>query len=72
MVVEPTDSASLPGALVPGPEGAPRSSEEDWTPGPHNLPFGPWLSLGALEVLLLGPWLAQRLPILVSEWFLGA
>ncbi len=72
MVVEPTGSSSPPAALEPGGEGAPRSSEEDWKPGPHNLPFGPWLSLGALEVLLLGPWLAQRLPILVSGWFLGA
>lgn len=70
--VEPGDASPPPAELEPGGESAPRSSEEDWKPGPHNLPFGPWLSLGALEVLLLGPWLAHRLPILISGWFLGA
>ena len=42
---------------APGADG-----EDDWRPGPTNLPFGPWLALGALEVMLLGPWLAERLP----------
>ncbi len=36
--------------------------EEDWVPGPTNLPFGPWLALAGLEVLLLGPWLSRVLP----------
>jgi len=46
--------------------------EEDWTPGPHNLPFGPWLSLAGLELMLLGPWLAERVPMVVKEWFLAS
>lgn len=36
--------------------------EDDWVPGPTNIPFGPWLSLAALEVMLLGPWLRGLLP----------
>ncbi len=36
--------------------------EDDWVPGPTNIPYGPWLSLAALEVMLLGPWLAGVLP----------
>ncbi|EPX63190.1 Leader peptidase (Prepilin peptidase) [Cystobacter fuscus DSM 2262] len=37
--------------------------EDDWVPGPTNLPFGPWLSIAALEVMLLGPWLSAILPV---------
>jgi leader peptidase (prepilin peptidase) / N-methyltransferase len=29
-----------------------------WQPGATNLPFGPWLGLAGLQVLLWGPWLA--------------
>jgi leader peptidase (prepilin peptidase)/N-methyltransferase len=47
-------SEGLPAILQEG--------EEDWRPGPTNLPYGPWLALGALEVMLLGPWLADQLP----------
>jgi leader peptidase (prepilin peptidase)/N-methyltransferase len=36
--------------------------EDDWRPGPTNLPFGPWLALGALEVMLFGPRLAELIP----------
>jgi leader peptidase (prepilin peptidase)/N-methyltransferase len=36
--------------------------EVDWVPGKTNIPFGPWLALAGLEILLLTPWLAQRLP----------
>lgn len=36
--------------------------EIDWVPGTTNIPFGPWLALAGLEILLLGPWLAQVLP----------
>lgn len=60
----------LPGSLLlqPIPD-APQDEageEEDWVPGPTNLPFGPWLALAALEVLLLGPWLAAHLPLPLS------
>lgn len=37
--------------------------EEEWVPGPSNLPFGPWIGLSALELLFFGQWLAERLPI---------
>lgn len=33
--------------------------EPEWVPGASNLPFGPWIGLAAMEVLLLGPWLAE-------------
>ncbi len=36
--------------------------EVDWVPGATNLPFGPWLALAGLEVMLLGPWLSSVLP----------
>ncbi len=31
----------------------------EWQPGVTNLPFGPWLALAGLEVLLVGPWVAR-------------
>ncbi len=37
--------------------------DDDWVPGPTNIPFGPWLSLAALEVMLIGPWLSTVLPV---------
>lgn len=60
----------LPGSLLlqPIPD-APldeAGGEEEWVPGPTNLPYGPWLALAALEVLLLGPWLADHLPLPLS------
>jgi leader peptidase (prepilin peptidase) / N-methyltransferase len=47
-----------PAAPRPGAPGA----EDDWVPGPTHLPFGPWIALAALELLLLGPWLAATFP----------
>lgn len=38
-------------------------NEVEWQPGPTNLPFGPWMALAALELLLFGPWLAQHVPV---------
>ncbi|WPB82669.1 prepilin peptidase [Archangium violaceum] len=46
--------------------------EDDWEPGPTNIPFGPWLSLAALEVMLLGPWLREVLPVPLDMLFAGA
>lgn len=40
--------------------------EEEWVPGPTNIPFGPWLALAGLEVMLLGPWMARVLPMDVA------
>ncbi|MCE9667373.1 prepilin peptidase [Myxococcus stipitatus] len=37
--------------------------EEEWVPGTTNIPFGPWLALAGLELLLIGPWLARVLPM---------
>ncbi len=37
--------------------------EVEWTPGPGNLPFGPWLALAGLELMLLSPWFAGLLPL---------
>ncbi len=45
--------------------------EVDWQPGPTNMPFGPYLALGALEVLLLGPLLAQTFRPFGADWLLG-
>ncbi len=36
--------------------------EVEWVPGATNIPFGPWLALAGLEIMLLGPWLAEVLP----------
>ncbi len=36
--------------------------EDDWVPGATNMPFGPWLAISAVEVLLFGSLLAERLP----------
>jgi leader peptidase (prepilin peptidase) / N-methyltransferase len=44
-------------------EGEEEEDDDDWVPGPTNIPFGPWLSLAALEVMLLAPWLRGLLPV---------
>jgi leader peptidase (prepilin peptidase) / N-methyltransferase len=36
--------------------------DDDWSPGPTHLPFGPWLALAGLELLLLVPFLDRLLP----------
>jgi leader peptidase (prepilin peptidase)/N-methyltransferase len=46
--------------------------EDDWEPGPTSIPFGPWLSIAALEVMLLGPWLREVLPVPLDMLFAGA
>jgi hypothetical protein len=44
------ESAALPAAAEP-----PGSAfEDDWTPDPHHIPFGPFLALAAVEQLLAG------------------
>lgn len=32
----------------------------DWEPQANNMPFGPWLGLAAVEVMLLGPWIVSQ------------
>lgn len=41
----------------PPPVDETTGEEPDWVPGASNLPFGPWIGLAAVEVLLLRPWL---------------
>ncbi|HVE83901.1 MAG TPA: prepilin peptidase [Myxococcales bacterium] len=48
------------GDAAPSPSG--EEEDDDWVPGPTNLPFGPWLSLAALELLLLGDLIARAAP----------
>ena len=45
--------------------------EDDWVPGPTNIPFGPWLAVAALEVMLLGPWLSTVLPAPMNVMLTG-
>jgi len=33
----------------------------DWEPQANNLPFGPWIGLAGIEVMLLGPTIVQKL-----------
>lgn len=46
---------------APPPPGAP-ATEDGWVPEATALPYGPWLALAALEIALLGPWLAASFP----------
>jgi leader peptidase (prepilin peptidase) / N-methyltransferase len=49
----------------PPPDQPPHAAdEEDWVPPPHAVPFGPFLALAALEVLLAGEAL--------FNWYFGA
>lgn len=32
----------------------------DWEPQANNMPFGPWLGLAAIQVMLFGPWLVEH------------
>lgn len=45
--------------------------EAEWEPGPTNMPFGPWLALAALEILLLSDRLAQWAPHPLGSFFTG-
>jgi leader peptidase (prepilin peptidase)/N-methyltransferase len=62
---------TIPPSEPPAESGAEPSSEEedDWQPGPTNIPFGPWLSVAALQLLYFGPWLNAHLPPEVA-WML--
>jgi len=46
---------------VPDPILDEETGEDTWEPQANNLPFGPWIGLAAIEVLLLGPFLAATL-----------
>jgi len=46
---------------TPPPPGAP-ATEDGWEPEATALPYGPWLALAALEIVLLGPWVTEAFP----------
>jgi leader peptidase (prepilin peptidase)/N-methyltransferase len=33
----------------------------DWVPQANNIPFGPWIGLAGIEIMLLGPFFVERL-----------
>jgi leader peptidase (prepilin peptidase)/N-methyltransferase len=72
---EPSVDASAGASPKPeesgGEEHADDEEEDDWVPGPTNIPFGPWLALAALEVMLLGPWLREVLPVPIDILLTG-
>jgi leader peptidase (prepilin peptidase)/N-methyltransferase len=50
-------------APAPVPAGKPAPDDDpEWQPGATHLPFGPWLALAGLELLLLGRLLQRILP----------
>ena len=59
----PVDEPGAGGAVTDAKPADEEEEEDDWVPGPTNIPFGPWLSLAALELMLLGPWLSSVLPV---------
>ena len=42
----------------------------DWEPQANNIPFGPWIGLAGIEVMLLGPWALEALAH--SPWRMAA
>jgi leader peptidase (prepilin peptidase) / N-methyltransferase len=68
-LASPAARPPLPAAVEGAPlSGAPKNGvdnvaeEDDWRPGPTHLPFGPWLALAGLELLLVSPLLGRFLP----------
>jgi len=43
-----------------GESGTEAAAEAEWTPGVTNMPFGPWIALAALELMLIGPWVVAH------------
>lgn len=66
------EQAGAEPAGTPSADGLDEEEEDDWEPGPTSIPFGPWLSLAALEVMLLGPWLREVLPAPLDLLLAGA
>lgn len=42
----------------------------EWVPQANNIPFGPWIGLAGIEVMLLGPWMVEALAR--TPWRLAA
>jgi leader peptidase (prepilin peptidase) / N-methyltransferase len=60
----PAGHPEPPPPTATGPGDAPATSEDDWIPPRNAVPFGPFLSLGALEWLWLQGALVHLLPAL--------
>ena len=52
------------------PTGGDIAFDDDWEPPPRAVPFGPFLVLGAFQVVLL-PDIFEALPIKLGQWVLG-
>jgi leader peptidase (prepilin peptidase) / N-methyltransferase len=52
------------------PPGSP-ATEDGWVPDRTALPYGPWLVLAALELLLLGPWMVESFPYPLGSLLTG-
>ncbi|MFL5319165.1 MAG: prepilin peptidase [Myxococcaceae bacterium] len=63
----PEAPPEAPAPAAEASEGDPEKLEDDWVPGPTNIPFGPWLALAALEILLFGGSLARFAPGLTGD-----
>jgi len=46
----------------PAPAAGSPATTDGWEPGATHVPFGPFIALAALELLLLAPWLARTFP----------
>jgi leader peptidase (prepilin peptidase) / N-methyltransferase len=57
--------------LAPSGESAEDEDDDDWVPGPTNLPFGPWLSIAALELMFLGDVISRALPDVIGVLVTG-
>ncbi len=67
----PAPGVTAPEVARPHPAKAGPEEEDDWSPGPTHLPFGPWLALAGLELALLGPLLARLLPESLARVLMG-
>ena len=56
---------------VPVADAAAGPESDDFESGPTHLPFGPWLALAGLELMLLGPVLEQFLPAPLARMLTG-
>jgi leader peptidase (prepilin peptidase)/N-methyltransferase len=54
---EAEDERAEEASAAPTEREATDEEEEEWTPPPNAVPFGPFLALGGIAQLLLGPWL---------------
>ncbi len=58
----------IPFQPIPDEEKDESGQEVEWQPGASNLPFGPWLGLSGLEVMLFAPVLSSHLSPLGLGW----